>query len=144
MHTYDIGAHPLVAQLAASVGAEASELADLHRATDVRRWLDRENPRRLGLNPIDQRFKAAGGGRQNAALQACYVRFLQEVVAPLVPDAEGLLYQREPNLRCHLPGTGRSLVLRHCDADYHHQPNELNFWLPCTDAYASNALWVEV
>jgi len=41
------------------------------------------------------------------------------------------------------PGTKRQHVLRHCDADYFHQPHELNFWLPCTPAYGSNTLWLE-
>jgi hypothetical protein len=41
------------------------------------------------------------------------------------------------------PGTKRQHVLRHCDADYFHQPHELNFWLPCTPAYGSNTRWLE-
>ena len=37
----------------------------------------------------------------------------------------------------------RSLSARHTDAQYHPQPNELNFWVPLTDAYGSNSLYVE-
>lgn len=54
-----------------------------------------------------------------------------------------LLYQREPNFRCHLPGTGHLLVHKHRDADYYHQPNELNVWIPLTDCFGSNTLWAE-
>ena len=55
----------------------------------------------------------------------------------------GILYQRVPNFRCHLPETGHLLVHKHRDADYHHQQNEINFWLPCTPAYGNNTCWSE-
>jgi len=43
-----------------------------------------------------------------------------------------LQIQRIPTFRCHLSGTG-AMGLVHCDADYGHQPSEINFWLPlCT------------
>lgn len=42
-----------------------------------------------------------------------------------------------------MPGTGHLLVQRHTDSDYHHQPNELNVWLPLTRAAGSNTLWAE-
>ena len=29
------------------------------------------------------------------------------------------------------------------DADYHHQPNELNVWIPLTDCLGSDTLWAE-
>lgn len=55
-----------------------------------------------------------------------------------------LLYQRDPNFRCHLPGTGHLLVHKHCDSDYFHQPNEVNIWVPLSDGVAgSNTLWAE-
>ena len=34
-------------------------------------------------------------------------------------------------------------MLRHCDADYFHQPHEINYWLPCTPTFGSNTLHVE-
>ncbi len=37
--------------------------------------------------------------------------------------------QRIPTFRCHLSGTG-VMGLVHCDADYGHQPSEINFWMP--------------
>ena len=39
------------------------------------------------------------------------------------------MYQSEPSLRVHLSNT-RALGTRHCDAQYFHQPNEINFWMP--------------
>ena len=140
---YDPNVHPIVSILASTLGTTVALLPDLHKTAEVAQWLARPKLTNLGLNPVDRRFKAAGGFRQNPALRACYLRLLQEVVVPQLPDPDGWLYQLEPNLRCHLPGTGRQLVLRHCDADYLHQPHELNFWLPCTPAFGTNTLWVE-
>ena len=143
IYTCDAAKYPLVAQLAAAVGAEVDALPMLHTVGEIKEWLSRPQLTNLGLNPVDRRFKASGGFRKNSALQDVYLKFLREVVQPMLPDPQGLLYQREPNLRCHLPDTGRHLVLRHCDADYLHQPHELNFWLACTPCHGSNALWVE-
>ena len=140
---YNAACHPLVALLAQAVGSTVEDLPQLHLDAEVAQWLSRPNMKTLGLNPVDRRFKAAGGFRRNLPLNEAYMRFLREVVLPQLPDPEGWLYQKEPNLRCHLPGTGRHLVLRHCDADYFHQPHELNFWLPCTSCYGSNTLWTE-
>ena len=139
---YDPREYPIVDLLAAAVGASsAADLSELHHEERTRSFLNQG--KRLGTTPVDRSFKASGGCRFNVELRECYLRFLREVIMPLVPDPQGMLYQREPNLRCHYPGTGRQLVLRHCDADYHHQPNELNFWLPCTACYGTNTLWTE-
>jgi hypothetical protein len=58
-------------------------------------------------------------------------------------DDDELLFQVEPNFRCHLAGTGHLLVHKHKDADYFHQPNELNFWVPLTPTFGTNTLWAE-
>jgi hypothetical protein len=39
--------------------------------------------------------------------------------------------------------SGHLLVHKHCDADYHHQQNEINFWLPLTRSFGNNTLWSE-
>ena len=31
----------------------------------------------------------------------------------------------------------------HIDADYHHQPAEVNFWIPLTEVFGTNTLFVE-
>ena len=53
-----------------------------------------------------------------------------------------LAYQREPTLRVVLP-TGEQLGYRHCDADYHHPPAEVNWWIPLTPVHHSNSLVTE-
>jgi len=145
-HAFDTAAYPFPALIGALVGAGDLPLDDLHTLDEVRSWLQFERRAyQMRRNPIDSRFKTAGGFRANGALRGAYERLLREVVLPLFADVGcgGICFQREPNFRCHLPGTGHVLVDRHRDADYHHQPNEVNFWLPCTPAFGSNTVWVE-
>ena len=98
-------------------------------------------------NIIDYAFKKARPFVEGGVLHTTYLRLLREVVLPAVQSKlgcnVGILYQKEPNFRCHLPGTGHLLVKKHCDADYHHSPNEVNFWLPLTPCYSTNTLWSE-
>lgn len=51
-------------------------------------------------------------------------------------------YQREPNLRVVLP-SGKPYGYLHCDADYHHPPAEVNWWLPLTPVSGTNTLYIE-
>ena len=54
---------------------------------------------------------------------------------------EPLLYQRKPILRVVMPA---ALRRRRCvDADYFHDANEINFWVPLTSVWGSNSLWSE-
>jgi hypothetical protein len=76
-------------------------------------------------NVIDRRFKNAQAFARGSPLGELYVRFVREVVLPAVrrglgDSTAGILYQRKPNFRCHLPDTGTLLVDQHCDADSHH------------------------
>ena len=172
IHRYDTARFPFAQLLAAVVapalpgdaaaGAEeglspSTVLQRIHRRPDVVEWLrgmrlNKARPYAVRRNLIDKRLKAARPFAPEAALGRCYLRFLREVVMPAVHRAlracgddsdAGILYQREPNFRCHLPETGHLLVHKHRDADYHHQQNEINFWLPCTPAYGSNTCWSE-
>ena len=46
-------------------------------------------------------------------------------------------------MRVHLPHT-KALGKRHCDADYFHQPNEINVWIPLVErVWGSNSLYCE-
>lgn len=54
-----------------------------------------------------------------------------------------IVYQRAPSLRVYNPSDFPAGKL-HNDRDYHHQPSELNFWLPIAErCFESNSLWVE-
>ena len=158
---------------AAPQAAAPTPLNLLHTSPECREWLagvlgNDARAYAMRRNAVDKRFKQANGFRAGGALTECYERFVREVVAPIVEEslslppeassqggADGtekaksgggggkLLYQREPNFRCHLPGTGHLLVHKHRDSDYYHQPNELNVWIPLTECFGSNTLWAE-
>jgi hypothetical protein len=64
-------------------------------------------------------------------------------VAPYIGDPSGVVYQGTPSLRVHLPGTGKPLIRKHNDAEYFHQPNEINCWMALTPTFGSNTLWAE-
>lgn len=69
-----------------------------------------------------------------------YVRFLHEVIAPLLP--ERVCAQRVPTFRVSQPGS-TAVTEYHRDSDYNHQPATVNFWIPLTKAFGTNTLWVE-
>ena len=72
---------------------------------------------------------------------AVYHRFVAEWVVPQLGQG-ALLYQRKPILRVVLPGSVPPTAL-HCDADYWHDANELNFWVPLSPVSGTNSLWSE-
>eukprot|EP00962_Isochrysis_galbana_P053602 scaffold25052_cov110-Isochrysis_galbana.AAC.5 len=72
---------------------------------------------------------------------ALYRELVREWVAPQLGATE-LLYQARPIFRVLLP-EHLAVGPRHRDAAYHSQPNEINYWLPFTDAHDTNSLQVE-
>ncbi|GMH97493.1 hypothetical protein TrST_g13888 [Triparma strigata] len=81
---------------------------------------------------------------------ATFDAFVEEAIIPYLKRKLGGLentlkfyVQRPPTVRIQ-PGPSSKSVRPHCDAEYGHQPGELNFWLPLTDPKAtSTTLWVE-
>ena len=70
-----------------------------------------------------------------------YRRFVVHWVAPTLGGVP-LLYQRKPILRVVLPGSVAPTQM-HCDADYYHDSNELNLWVPLSDVAGASSLWSE-
>lgn len=158
--TYDVVRFPFPSIVAELLGCSVIDLSSLHRQADVQQWMrgcetNKARAYTVRRNIIDCRFKEAGGFRTSQRLRECYEQFVREVAVPLVvcdaplarsdtsPPGWPACFQRDPNFRAHLPGTGHHLTQRHKDAQYHHQPLELNFWIPLTRAHSSNTLFVE-
>ena len=55
---------------------------------------------------------------------------------------EFIVYQKIPALRVSLPGNV-SVGEIHCDYDYNHPENEMNYWLPITETNEINTIWHE-
>mmetsp|Transcript_13067 Transcript_13067/g.15226 ORF Transcript_13067/g.15226 Transcript_13067/m.15226 type:complete len:324 (-) Transcript_13067:191-1162(-) len=66
----------------------------------------------------------------------------KDVLNPSEYLKKGLVYQAEPILRCSFPSP-HPHSKPHIDADYHHQVEEVNFWMPLTDVYGTNTLYLE-
>lgn len=75
-------------------------------------------------------------------LEKNYKNFIKEVVSPLV--GEDFVYQKWPTLRIHIPNNWATPEF-HCDSQegYNHPEGEINFILPLTLCYGTNAVWAE-
>lgn len=69
-----------------------------------------------------------------------YENFLREIILPKYN--ERLVYQAKPTFRVHLPNNV-AVGEWHKDGDYNHQRSEINYWLPFTNAFGNNTIWIE-
>ena len=71
-----------------------------------------------------------------------YEKFIFENVPQII--GESFLYQKTPSFRIHLPDM-MAVSEYHCDTDenYNHPIGEINFIIPLTDMWDTNAVWAE-
>jgi ectoine hydroxylase-related dioxygenase (phytanoyl-CoA dioxygenase family) len=69
-----------------------------------------------------------------------YNNFIYEVIKPLFN--ENIVYQKIPTFRTQLVNN-LGVFEFHKDRDYNHNIEEINFFLPFTDSYLSNTIWIE-
>ena len=69
-----------------------------------------------------------------------YQDLIQKVIAPLFDDE--VIYQKIPTFRVHMKGN-LAVGAFHKDSEYSHDIHEINIFLPLTDAYENNTIWVE-
>ena len=58
------------------------------------------------------------------------------------PQETSIVYQKRPTFRVCLPNN-LAVGGRHCDADYNHPEEEINYWVPLTPAFGTNAFFTE-
>jgi len=70
-----------------------------------------------------------------------YKKFIQKVLKPGFAWNR-MVYQNKPSFRVHLV---KNIAVGewHRDRTYSHNVNEINIWLPFTDAYDTNTIWTE-
>lgn len=73
---------------------------------------------------------------------ASYLRFLRDIIAPSLNLLEGMVYQKKPNFRVHMPGS-MAVGEFHKDSQYSHSQHEINIWVPLTKTCDSNTIWME-
>jgi len=69
-----------------------------------------------------------------------FKRFVEDEVRPLFD--EDILFQKKPTFRVHMKGNV-AVGGYHKDRDYNHSEHEINFFVPLTEAFGSNTVWVE-
>jgi hypothetical protein len=84
-------------------------------------------------------------GRLRSALSeealTAFAAFVYEVLPPVI-DAPVLSHQVVPVMRVHMHG-GHSISYPHRDRDWGQRADVWNLWLPFTDAWGSNSIWIE-
>lgn len=81
----------------------------------------------------------------NNQMQSTYIEFIKNIIRPLY--TEPIAYQKIPTFRLHFPGNiavgewHKDKWYR--DKEWHEEVCELNFYLPFTNAYKTNTIWVE-
>jgi len=73
-------------------------------------------------------------------IRAEYLKLIGNVIAPRFD--EPFCYQNIPTFRVHLPGNV-AVGEFHTDEDYNHSPGEINYWVPFTQAFESNSVYIE-
>lgn len=69
-----------------------------------------------------------------------YRNFIAENIQPKLN--EPVVYQTRPTFRVHLPNNV-AVGEWHKDKHYGHQKAEVNYWLPFTNAFGNNTIWIE-
>lgn len=69
-----------------------------------------------------------------------YLKLIRDIIAPQFD--ERFCYQQVPTFRVHLPGNV-AVGEFHTDGDYNHSPGEVNFWVPFTEVFGSNSVYIE-
>ena len=76
----------------------------------------------------------------NSLFYKVYHHFVQQIICSVFGSK--ISYSSHPKMRVHLAGTP-SVSKWHRDADITRRPEQINVWLPFTNVYQGNSLWVE-
>lgn len=71
-----------------------------------------------------------------------YDLFIKDFIKPKLFESEDIIFQRFPTFRAHYP-MNLAVFEFHKDKDYNHDKNEINFFLPLTDCFETNTVWIE-
>jgi hypothetical protein len=127
--SYDVGRFPFAEVVASILDVETLSTVGRDSGYDL---LSRERDQQTAFHECFY--------RSVDSFLPLYRRFLVEYVNPLV--AEEIVFQRVPTFRVHLP-ENVAVGTFHVDSDFGHGPGEVNLWLPFTDAWDTNAVWIE-
>jgi hypothetical protein len=79
---------------------------------------------------------------ERSAFWNIYWSFVKRVIIHALPMNIQYYVQRVPNLRVQFPHN-LAVGQWHRDADYGHQAEEINFWVPLTPTVETNTIWID-
>tara|TARA_Y100000310_G_C20566708_1_gene755846 strand:- start:318 stop:1016 length:699 start_codon:yes stop_codon:yes gene_type:complete len=127
---------------------QTEDLSKIHE-TPMGSWTSLANPRKseykllddpVTCNDTDHHKTFYEGIKQNSEFNDAYVKFIKNEIRPKLD--EKFFYQRVPSFRVHLPNN-LAVGAFHKDKEYSHSQDEINIYLPITEAYKTNTIWVE-
>ena len=96
---------------------------------------------RVGVLAVEHALKNGGNALILVPTVQLQEQFIEEFVKPQF-EYDEIIYQKIPTFRVHQVdnlGVGEW----HRDRDYNHGVDEINLWLPFTDAYGTNTIWMK-
>jgi hypothetical protein len=86
------------------------------------------------------------------SIRDLYYQFVKDNIFKLFPDETSLVIQKDPGFRVCTPnntalgkkeGDGDEIIGLHCDSDYNHPPEEVNFIIAITEMWDTNSVFIE-
>ncbi|WP_116106025.1 hypothetical protein [Lewinella sp. IMCC34191] len=119
---------------------ETRELSELTASYADEPSLANSLYKNMEQSPVFKRMYSALDAPEGQQFYDLYAKFIRQEIRPQFDGP--IYYQAKPSHRilfADVPGQSRF----HRDADYGHDPNEINYWVPLTPAYATNTFWIE-
>jgi len=132
IYSFCVNRFPFREEVEKILGVE--NLRSLHALEDKKEVFKRENDQSTKWHQIF--YSNHGEG-----FKSLYLKFIEEVLKPGF-GWEKIVYQKIPSFRVHLVNNV-AVGEWHRDRNYSHNTNEINVWMPFTDAYDTNTIWSE-
>lgn len=136
--TYDTRVYPFRQLIGKYIGED--DLEKLSATYDSDPALENSLYKNMEQSPVFRAMYAGLASAEGQQFYELYERFVREVIRPQYDGP--IYYQTKPSHRilfADVPGQSRF----HRDADYGHDPAEVNYWVALTPAYGTNTFWIE-
>lgn len=88
----------------------------------------------------------------NPIFNETYHQFIKTYIKPLFPEETKIVFQKTPNIRFSIPESAAigkdpndpdNIIGLHCDNNFGHNENEMNFIVPITKMFSTNSIYYE-
>jgi hypothetical protein len=89
---------------------------------------------------------------KNPIFNETYHQYIKQYIYPLFPNETKLVIQKTPNIRFSFPDAAaigcdpndpENIIGLHCDSNFGHNENEMNFIVPITKMFSTNSIFYE-